>query len=276
MEIETSKEPRKFADFEHRGWESNSQGYEEHWGRLVRQTVKPILDAAGVNSEMRVIDVCCGPGTLAHEIIQRRAQAVGIDFSSQALLIARQNVPDAEFYEGDAASLPFKDDEFDAAVSGYGLMHVPNPSKVLQEMHRVVRPDASISVSVWEAPAPHNAFGVFFGALKSHGDLNVDLPHGPDFFQFGDVDRMTDALQSIGLKNVRAFRVEQVWEWNEPLGIVHAVLEGAVRARALLLAQSKHARESIDEAIKDGMEQYRTGNGGYRMPMPAIVGAGEK
>lgn len=276
MQIETSEEPKKFADFEYRGWEANSQGYEAHWGRLVRQTVEPTLDAAGVKAGMRVIDVCCGPGTLTQEIAQRGADAVGIDFSSQALALARQYVPDADFQEGDAAALPFNDGEFDVAVSGYGLMHVPDPRRVLQEMYRVVRTGARIAVSVWEAPSPNNAFGVFFGALKAHGDLNVDLPHGPDFFQFGDVDRMTDALQVIGLRDARAFRIDQFWEWSDPLGIVHAVLEGAVRARALLLAQTQEARAAIDTAVAQGMQQYRTDSGVYRMPMPAIVGTGQK
>jgi SAM-dependent methyltransferase len=276
MAIETSDEPRNFTDFEHRGWQANSQGYVEHWGRLVRQTVAPTLDAAAVGSGLPVVDICCGPGTLTGEIVRRGASAVGVDFSTEALALARENVPAADFRTGDAAALPFEDATFDAAVSGYGLMHVADPAAVLREMYRVVRPGGRIAVSVWEKPGPGNAFGVFFGAMKAHADLDVDLPHGPDFFQFGDPDRMTAGLQTIGLADVRASRVEQVWSWDDPLGIVRAVLEGAVRARALLLAQSEATRAAIDAAVADGMAAYRTPDGDYRMPMPAIVGSGMK
>ncbi len=63
---------------------------------------------------------------------------------------------------------------------------------------------------------------------------------------------------------------------DEPLGIIRAVLEGAVRARGLLLAQTDAARTAIDAAVREGMDQYRSREGGYKVSMPAIVGAGTK
>ena len=57
-------------------------GYDDAFGAVTRQTVQPTLDAAGVKSGMRVLDVCCGPGMLAEGAIKRGANAVGLDFSS--------------------------------------------------------------------------------------------------------------------------------------------------------------------------------------------------
>jgi hypothetical protein len=102
------------------------------------------------------------------------------------------------------------------------------------------------------------------------------LPHGPDFFQFGDPQRMVAALQGVGLHDAQAYRVEQVWDWQDPLGIVRAVLEGAVRARALLNAQSDAARQAIDDDVTEGMARWREPAGHYRIPMPAVVGSGAK
>ncbi len=274
MAIETSNDPKVFSDFEHQGWETNSAGYEQHWARLTRQTVPATLDAADVAKDTYVLDVCSGPGMLTAAALERGAKAVGLDFSNKVVAIARRNVPEAEFYQGDAQALPFEDDKFDAVVCGYGVIHLPNPDVALKEMRRVLRPGGRLALSVWDSPKPNNGFGILFGALKTLGDLNVPLPHGPDFFQFSDVERMTDALEVMGLRDISVQIVDQSWNLDEPLGIIRAVLEGAVRARALLLAQTDSAREAIESSVMEGMNQYSSDDGTYEVPMPAIVGAG--
>lgn len=276
MAIQSSDDPEGFKNFEHQGWEANSAGYDRHWARLTRQTVASTLDAAGVVKGTRTLDVCTGPGMLAEAALARGAEAVGLDFSGEVLEIAKRNVPDAELHQGDAQALPFEDDSFDAVVCGFGVVHLPDPEKALREMRRVLRPGRRMAASVWEAPKPTNGFGVLFGALKLHGDLDVPLPHGPDFFQFSESENMTAALQAVGLHDITVQSLEQTWEFDEPLGLVRAVMEGAVRARGLLLAQTDAARNAIDAAVSEGMDRFRSDKGGYRVPMPAVVGAGAK
>jgi len=276
MPIQKSDDPQAFNDFEHTGWETVSDGYERHFARLTRQTVAATLDAAGVGPGMRTLDVCTGPGMLAEAAVQRGAEAVGLDFSDEVVKIARRNVPGADFHQGDAQSLPFDDDSFDAVVCGYGVIHVPDPEKALTEMRRVLRPSGRLAVSVWEAPKPSNGFGILFGALKQHGDLTVPLPQGPDFFQFSESDAMSVALQSVGLREVTVKSVAQAWDLKAPLAMIEAIAEGAVRARGLLLAQTNTARSAIEAAVEAAMVQYETTAGQYVVPMPAVVGAGMK
>lgn len=67
------------------------------------------------------------------------------------------------------------------ASGGYGIIHVPEPNRALAEMRRVLRPGGRVAISAWE-PSPNNGFGLMMGAIKAHGQLDVPLPHGPDFF----------------------------------------------------------------------------------------------
>ena len=276
MAIELSKEPEAFQDFEHQGWQAVSGGYDQHFARLTGQSVPATLDAAGVAADSAVLDVCTGPGMLAAAALARGARVIGLDFSEQVIEVARHNVPDADFRQGDAQQLPFDDDHFDAVVCGYGVMHVPDPSKALGEMRRVVKTGGRIAISTWEAPLPENGFGLLFGALKTHGNLEVPLPHGPNFFQFSAPDRMTDALDALGLSDIALERVEQTWELSQAGDLVALVIEGTVRARALLLGQNPTARRAIESAVVAGMARYRTPAGGYRVAMPALVGSGRK
>lgn len=276
MPIQASENPEAFRNFEHEGWQTVSAGYQEHFGRLTGQTVPATLEAAGIVGGMRVLDVCTGPGILAAAILARGAAPVGLDFSSEALEIARRDVPEAEFHQGDAQELSFADETFDAAVCGYGLLHVPEPEKALSEMRRVLRPGARMAVSVWEGPKPSNGFGLIFGALKAHGDLNVPLPHGPDMFQFSERETMSGALEGVGLRDATVRTFDQSWDFDGPLDILGALLKGTVRGRALLLGQTPDARKAIDSAVAKGVEQYRAPDGTYRIPMPAVIGAGAK
>lgn len=276
MSIEASDNPEEFNAFEHDGWESVSQGYEQHFSRLTSQSVNALLDAAGVDDGMRVLDVCTGPGMIAAAALERGATVTGLDFSAGQIEIARRRVPQAEFVEGDAQNLPYDDDSFDAVVCGYGIIHVPDPQRALQQMVRVAKPGARVATSVWVEPHPSNGFGLLFGTIKAHADMNVPLPHGPDFFQFSSVEKLSQALSAVGLGEPVVTEVEQFWALEEPMSMVNSFMQGAVRARGLLLAQTDEVRQSVFDAIAHGMAQFESDYGGYRVPMPALIGSGTK
>ena len=63
-----------------------------------------------------------------------------------------------------------------------------------------------MAVSVWESPTDANGFGLLFDAIRSHGQLDVPLPHGPDFFQFSDGPKMRAALAEMDLRDIDTTR----------------------------------------------------------------------
>ncbi len=276
MTIESSANPEQFFDFEHDGWETVSHGYEQHFARLTCQSVEATLDAVGVGDGIRVLDVCTGPGMISAAALERGANVTGLDFSAEQIEIARRRVPGAEFIEGDAQNLPYDDDCFDAVVCGYGIIHVPDPQRALAEIVRVLKPGGRMAASVWVEPHPSNGFGLLFGSIKAHADMNVPLPHGPDFFQFSDPDRFGAALSASGLREPVVTEVEQFWALEEPMSMVNGFMEGSVRARGIMLAQTDAVREVVFAAIAKGMVQFESDYGGYRVPMPALVGSGVK
>lgn len=274
--IEKSAAPRAFQAFELAGWDGCIAGYDRHFAPLTAQSVEATLDAAGVAPGMRVLDVCCGPGLLAAGAAARGARAVGLDFSRAVVALARARVPGAAFLEGDAQALPFEDASFDAVVCGFGIIHLPDPEKALAEIARVLRPGGRAAVSVWAPPGPETGFGLFYAAVKAHGALDVGLPHGPDFFQFSAPGRLEAALAAAGLGDVGSREVAQSWALARAGDLAAAILEGSVRARALFAGQAEAARAAIAAALEAGLERFRTGAGGYAVPMPALLGWGER
>ena len=156
----------------------------------------PMLDAADVKHGKRVLDVCCGPGMLAAGALERNAEVIGLDFAAEAVELARKLVPNGQFQQGDAQALPFPAASFDAVLCGYGLMHLPEPATALREILRVLRPDGRASLSVWDLTGA--GFTLVYEAVRARGSMDMALPHGPDFFQFGSPERMRAGLEEAG------------------------------------------------------------------------------
>jgi SAM-dependent methyltransferase len=276
MSIQVSNDPDAFRSFERSGWNAASEGYEKAVGPLTAQSAEATLDAAGVTPGCRVLDVCTGHGVLALAASKRGAKVCAIDFAEAMVAAARRNAPAAEFRQGDAQDLPYPDDMFDAVVCGYGIIHVPEPNRALAEMRRVLRAGGRVALSVWERPTPSNGFGILMGAVKSLGRLDVPLPHGPDFFQFGELESVKAALAEMGFADVNAISIPLTLQLEQQTAFLEAVLQGTVRAKALLLGQSETNLLAIKNAVDKAIDTLFRSKDGFQIPMPAIVGSGTK
>ena len=120
---------------------------------LIHETFAPL-------SGRRILDVGCGPGTLAKRLAEGGASVVGIDPGEAALSRARAAVPDARFEAASGEALPFPDRSFDGAVMLNALHHVPDPGVALSEAARVLVPGGLLVV------VEPLADGSFFDALR--------------------------------------------------------------------------------------------------------------
>lgn len=90
----------------------------------------------------RVLDIGCGPGTLAHDIATRSgANVVGVDISERSIAAARERFahPAIRYEIGDVrSSLP--DGRFDVVVLSNVLEHLPDRSELLQSLQASAKP----------------------------------------------------------------------------------------------------------------------------------------
>lgn len=275
MPIQRSSEPAAFTAFEREGWKESIAGYARGFGAVAAQTVEPTLDAAQVGAGMRVLDVCSGQGVLAAGAARRGADVCGLDFAEEVVALARRNVPGVAFERGDAQALPYPDGSFDAVLCGYGIMHLPAPDQALAEMRRVLKRGGRVALTAWAGPTSEDAFGLVVGTIRAFGRTDVKLPHGPDFFQFSNREAMRAALDDAGFAGAAASVFPQHLRLAHPEELIARIGEGTVRTRALLLAQDEAARAAIAAAVSAAVARFAA-NGGYAVPMPAIIGSGVK
>jgi SAM-dependent methyltransferase len=128
--------------------------YERMMGTWSRLAGAVFLDWLALGSGLRWLDVGCGNGAFTELLVKRCAPAEvqGIDPSEAQLAFARLRpaAKSADFRQGDAMALPFPDDRFDAAVMALVIFFVPDPSKGVAEMARVVCPGGTVAAYAWD------------------------------------------------------------------------------------------------------------------------------
>jgi ubiquinone/menaquinone biosynthesis C-methylase UbiE len=84
------------------------------------------------------LDVACGTGFLTRHL---RGKIVGLDASERMLEVARGQVPNARFEQGDALSLPFEDGAFDRVFTSYFYCHLEDEERArfLAEARRIAQ-----------------------------------------------------------------------------------------------------------------------------------------
>jgi SAM-dependent methyltransferase len=162
-------------------WASGA-AYEPYVGRWSRLVAREFLAWLGVPPESRWLDVGCGTGALSATIlaVARPSTVTGIDASEGYAAYAREQIRDgrAEFRQGDAQALPFRDGSFDATVSGLVLNFLPEPSRGLAEMARVTRPGGVAAVYVWDYAGEMQLMRHFWDAATALDPAAVELDEG--------------------------------------------------------------------------------------------------
>jgi SAM-dependent methyltransferase len=114
-------------------------GHEALAGRLIRP------GAFDVRGCRHILDAGCGNGRYSRFLLKRAdadARITAFDLSPRMLARARRRLrsPRISFAVADLTRLPYPDGQFDAAVCGWVLEHLPDPRLGLRELSRVLRP----------------------------------------------------------------------------------------------------------------------------------------
>jgi ubiquinone/menaquinone biosynthesis C-methylase UbiE len=112
----------------------------------------------------RVLEIGPGPGFIAIEIAKLlpETHVVGLDLSKTMIDIATGNARKhgvsgrVVFREGDASQMPFGEASFDFVISSGSLHHWEQPTRILREVHRVLKPGCRALISDLRSDAPQD------------------------------------------------------------------------------------------------------------------------
>jgi ubiquinone/menaquinone biosynthesis C-methylase UbiE len=122
-------------------WFINS---EKH-GEYVINRAEKLLQLVDKKENQSFLEVGCGNGSVCKYIAGKYPWSVtGIDVDPKQIQIAREisrDVRNIRFVEADATNIPFPDNDFDIVLSFGTTHHIPDWSRALAEMRRVLKPE---------------------------------------------------------------------------------------------------------------------------------------
>jgi ubiquinone/menaquinone biosynthesis C-methylase UbiE len=259
------------------GWDKASGYYERYWSEQLKPAQHLLLEMAALQLGECVLDIACGTGLVTFPA----ATSVGTDGRVQATDLSEKMVAwvrDEAIKRKalnvtsdwmDAEDLKFPDSSFDAVLCALGLMYVPDPTKALGEMRRVLKPGGRAVVAVWGA---RRACG--WAEIFPIVDARVQSEVCPMFFQLGTGEALRYTFENAGFSEIQSERIQTVLHYDTPEDACGAAFAGGPVA----LAYSKFSDQTREEAHAEylaSIERYQE-QSGYHIPGEFVVTRGRK
>ena len=245
--------------------------YEQYmgkWSQLAGDTFLAWLDP---KPAWRWLDVGCGSGAFTEMIAERTEPAAvhGIEPSMAQLAYARARVAlrHAHFHHGDAMTLPFPDDVFDAAVMPLVIFFVPDPAKGVAEMARVVCPGGVVAAYAWDMVGGYFPYAALLDELRG---LGVDVPVPPSN-EASRMDVLRDLWAGAGLEAIDT-RVITVQRTFPNFDDYWATIHGSPTASSRLASMKDEQRDLLASRLRARLPADAAGRITYSAKANAIRG----
>ena len=127
--------------------EHRDSAFQQRRSRETLSLLSSVLSPSGAG--VRILDLGCGEGHITEAIRRQwvQAEVCGFDYSLSAIQTAQRQYPSIEFAVADAYSMPYGPATVDAAVINNLWEHVPDPLRLLSQVHRILKPGGYVIVS---------------------------------------------------------------------------------------------------------------------------------
>ncbi|MCI0419737.1 MAG: ubiquinone/menaquinone biosynthesis methyltransferase [Acidobacteria bacterium] len=161
-----------------------SYGQDQRWKRK-------LVAMAEVQPQHQVLDLACGTGDITYLLARQlgSGQATGVDITPEMVELARRKQPSNEtrvrFETGDICQLSFADASFERITAGYAVRNVPDISRLLGEVFRLLKPGGRFLSLDFGKPEGHFYRWAYLGYLSATGSALGWLLHGdPDVYRY--------------------------------------------------------------------------------------------
>lgn len=243
---------------------------------IFRQFAAKVADAVSISKGERALDVACGTGVLAREILKRvgpTGQVAGIDPAPGMIEVAKQIEPAVEWHRGQAESLPFADESFDAVVSQFGLMFFTDRAQALNEMFRVLTRGGRLAIAVWDSLQNIPAYAAAVELLqRTAGEQAADALRAP--FVLGDRNELNKLFSGVAVNSVEITTHSGIALFPSIRVMVEADLRGWLPVMGINLPEEQ-IDQILDEA-EEALGPHATSDGKVRFGVSAHIVAAKK
>ena len=282
----TKQDPQQIIENQRQDW-NRVAGAWEKWDRLFEEQAGYLNHRLVADARLRqghaVLDLGSGtgyPAILAAQTVGTSGSVTGIDLAGDMLAVAQRKAKrlgllNVTFRTGDATTLPFETASFDAVISRFCLMFLPDVPKASTEIARVLKPNRWFAVMVWTSPERNPRIGLSMAAMMQVFDLPPPDPTAPGIFRLAKSGELAGMLQEAGLVDITEQEFLAEWSYESPEHYYSTMMEIAAPVQNLMAGCSDSQRQEVKRLIIEAASAYRQDDR-ITFPIAVRVVAGRK
>eukprot|EP00475_Leptophrys_vorax_P045839 TRINITY_DN9666_c0_g1_i1.p2 TRINITY_DN9666_c0_g1~~TRINITY_DN9666_c0_g1_i1.p2 ORF type:complete len:289 (+),score=85.97 TRINITY_DN9666_c0_g1_i1:70-936(+) len=206
-------------------WNEFSSAYSNSLERVTVQAARTLYQNLKLDSASHLVELSCGPGTCALEILTLKLLPAGAkftvsDYAEEMIALTKKRIDAAalgdsellEIKQVDAQNLPFREASIDRILANLSLHIVPDPDKMLSEAFRALIPGGYAAFSVWGRKENSFMFTLIPIACKN---LGLSFPASNVRSQFhmgGSLGELRQQVLKAGFSRVICWHQQLLFE----------------------------------------------------------------
>jgi SAM-dependent methyltransferase len=280
-------DPSQYKTTTRQQWEDAAAAW-HRWGSTLEswlgEATERMLEAAGVTTGSRVLDVGAGAGGQSLAAARRTGPSgsvVATDISPTILTYAAKSAAEAgltniETLEADGEALDgLPAASFDAVICRVGLIYFPDQQRALAGMSRALRDGGRIAAIVYSTPDRNEFFSVPVSIIRDRAQLPPPQPGQPGPFSLGAPGVLEAALTTAGFSDVTVAAIPAPLRLSSAAECVRFERDSFGALHQMLADVAPHERPAVWNQIEAALARFETPDG-FVGPCELLVGSGTK
>jgi len=243
-----------------------------------------MLEQAALKPGLRVLDIAAGTGdqtVLAARVVGPSGSVLATDISASMLEAAAQAAREAgldniETHVADASALDLPADSFDAAISRFGLMFVPDLAAALSHVHATLKPGARFAALVWSTEAKNPYIGLQLQIVREMGRMPSPPPSLARTVSLSEPGKLAEAFRAAGFADVQVSAVPTPRKFESVEDAVRAMRQTSPAQGELGRDMSDAEREYYAVELERRLTAYLQSDGKCILPGESLLAVGTK
>jgi enediyne biosynthesis protein CalE5 len=270
-------DPEQFKALQRQMWDNVAKGWYTWWETFeygAQKVNDKLVELAELKPGDKVLDIATGigePAVTAAKKVKPNGKVVATDIAPQMIALAETRARSLglddvmEFKVGDAEKLDFPKSSFNAVLSRWGLMFLPNLSATLSTIRQLLVPGGILAAAVWSVPAKVPLLDLAFSTVRKQINAPAPPPGTPGPFALADADALERSFTQAGFKGVRVETLHITFSFD--MAETYTKFQQAITApiQAMLAPYAEERKKQVWDAVTDAARSYADSHGRVNM-----------
>lgn len=244
----------------------------EKWDQLLERNLAfvnyRLVGDARLSHGQRVLDIGCGtgyPALLAAQAVGATGRVLGLDLAEGMLEVARRKaralgIANITFQTADATTLQSEIDSYDAVISRFCLMFLPDIPKTVRAIANLLKSGGYLTAAVWSSADKNPFLKIPMDVLKKIIAISPPDPEQPGLFRLAKFGELSGIAESMGLQGVADDEITGETSFDSAEEYLASLMDMAAPLQTLFNKLSLSQQNEAQSEIKLIADKYKRGN----------------